>query len=258
MLPLFEQAILIGEFGSQAVKKDEAQAIHAKLSRAIVKAMGSLTAADATLVGRVDQDLKTFANTMAEVVLGSSVILRLNRDLPEAQKESLKTFADALVRVSGTIDESRLEVAIGKLAEVLLPDALEEARGVIAADNLELRDRFVHEVPQLTSIEISRKSGAGAKNEYATAARWKKSGDIFSVQHRGKEFYPAFQLQDGRPHPAVRAVLVALPPSMTAWQKAFWFVSSNGWLEDKAPVNLLDDQNALVDAAMREHEEVIG
>lgn len=46
-----------------------------------------------------------------------------------------------------------------KLAEVLLPDELAHARGALASDNLELRDRFVAEVPQLTSAEIGARAG---------------------------------------------------------------------------------------------------
>ncbi len=69
-----------------------------------------------------EQELQRFANTVAEIAFGDSVILRLHRNLSNAGKESVKTFADALVRVSGTVEESRLEAAIGKLAEVLLPD----------------------------------------------------------------------------------------------------------------------------------------
>ena len=55
---------------------------------------------------------------------------------------------------------------------------------------LELRDRFVAEVPQLTSAEIGARAGLKTKNPYATAARWKKAGDIFSVKHRNKEHFP--------------------------------------------------------------------
>ena len=61
--------------------------------------------------------------------------------------------------MSATLDESRLESAIGKLAEVLLPDELADARGALVSDSLELRDRFLAEVPQLISAEI----GAQAK-----------------------------------------------------------------------------------------------
>jgi len=39
---------------------------------------------------------------------------------------------------------------------------------------------------------------------------------------------------------------------------AFWFVSTNGWLDDKAPADVLDDPQAVVAAAGREGEEVVG
>jgi hypothetical protein len=163
-----------------------------------------------------------------------------------------------VVRVSATLDESRLEAAIGKLAEVLLPDELADARGALASDNLELRDRFIAAVRQLTSAEVGAQAGLKTKNPYATAARWKKTGDIFSVQHRGTEFFPAFQFRDGRPHPTVKKTLTALPPRLSSWQRAFWFVSTNGWLGDKAPADVLDDPKAVVAAAEREGEEVAG
>ena len=148
--------------------------------------------------------------------------------------------------------------AIEKLAEVILPDDLGDARGALAADNLNLRDTFIARVPQLTSAEVGARAGLQTKNPYATAARWKKSGDIFSVHHRGIEYFPAFQFLDGRPHPTVKKALGALPGRLSGWQRAFWFVSTNGWLDDRAPVDALDDADEVVAAARREGEEVFG
>ena len=173
----------------------------------------------------------------------------------EAQCEPFSRRSSALVLPWMRTD---LKSAISKLAEVLLPDELADARGALASDNLELRDRLIAEVPQLTSAEIGEKAGLRTKNPYATAARWKKSGDIFSVQHRGKEYFPAFQFREGRPHPTVKKALDALPSRLSPWQRAFWFVSTNGWLSDKAPADVLDDPHAVAAAAEREGEEVIG
>ena len=86
----------------------------------------------------------------------------------------------------------------------------------------------------------------------------KKSGDIFAVQHRGSEYFPAFQFQDGRPHPTVKPVLAALPASLSPWQRAFWFVSANGWLADRVPAEMLDDATPVIAAAQHEPLEVIG
>lgn len=218
------------------------------------------------LVGAIRGALQDTAPTVAvdlaaaaaDIALGQSVVLQLKPDLDEAHRSAVRAFLDMVVRVSGSLDEARLEAAIAKLAEVLLPDELADARGALASDNLELRDRFVAEVPQLTSAEIGARAGLKTKNPYATAARWKKTGDIFSVQHRGKEYFPAFQFREGRPHPTVKKVLAVLPSRLSAWQRAFWFVSTNGWLGDTVPADMLDDPKPVVVAAEREGEEVIG
>lgn len=39
----------------------------------------------------------------------------------------MRSFLEIVVRVSATLDETRLESTIGKLAEVLLPDELADA-----------------------------------------------------------------------------------------------------------------------------------
>ncbi len=200
----------------------------------------------------------TIATAVADIIAGRSVILHLNADLDAPHRAAVWIFLDQLIRVTGTLDESRQEAAIAKSAEVILPDDLAAARGALAADNLTLRDRFIAQTTPLTSAEVGERAGASSTNPYATAARWKKAGDIFSVHHRGTEYYPAFQFRDGRPHPSISKALATLPAGMSAWQRAFWFVSTNGWLDDAAPVDWLDDPNAIVSAAAREAQEVIG
>lgn len=203
-------------------------------------------------------ELKRLASAMADIATGESVILRLNPDLPSNYRKTVEMFLKTLVRVSGSLEESRLEEAINKLADVILPDELGEARGALARDNLDIRDQFIREIEQFTSAEVGIQAGSAAKNPYATAARWKKTSEIFSVQHRGTEYFPAFQFRDGRPRPAIKAALKALPQSLSAWQRAFWFVSTNGWLDNKAPVDMLDYPEKLSAAAEREGQEVVG
>jgi hypothetical protein len=45
---------------------------------------------------------------------------------------------------------------------------------------------------------------------------------------------------------------------MTPWQIAFWFVSTNGWLDGDAPKDRLDAAGQAVAAARREGEEIMG
>ncbi len=227
-------------------------------SKAFLQAVELTVPAKAELAERSAAELAELAAAFADIAVGGSVVLRLKPDLAEGQRGAVRTFLEILVRVSETLEGTRLETAIGKLAEVILPDELADARGALASDNLELRDRFISETPQLTSAEVGVRAGHQTKNPYASAARWKKSGDIFSVHHRGTEYFPAFQFRDGRPHPTVKKVLAALPNHLSAWQRAFWFVSTNGWLDDKSPAAALDDVNAMVAAAKHESQEVVG
>jgi hypothetical protein len=162
------------------------------------------------------------------------------------------------VRVTGGLGASRQEAAIAKLADILLPDDLAAARGSLAADNLDLRDRLIAQTAPLTSAQVAAQAGYRGRNPYATAARWKKAGDIFAVQHRGTEYFPAFQFRDGLPHPTIKPVLAALPAQLSPWQVAFWFVSANGWLGGRAPQEVLDDPASLIAAARQEALEVVG
>jgi hypothetical protein len=187
-----------------------------------------------------------------------SLVLELGPSASVERWTQAVAFIEKVLRATANLSAKRQEVAIAKLADVLLPDALAPARGVLASDELEIRDRFLATYPSWSSQQIHEMSGLGGSNRYATANRWKKSGDIFAVKHRDAEHFPQFQFRDGRPHPAVKAVLEALPEQMSAWQRAFWFVSTNGWLDDDAPVDRLDDRDALVAATAHEFEDVVG
>ncbi|MGG7539656.1 hypothetical protein [Rhizobium sp. Nf11,1] len=241
--------------GAVAVTLGDQPALHDRFMNAFLQTLVKLNVAPG---GKGDAELARLASAMADIATGDSVILKLKPDLPKNYRTTVETFLKTLVRVSGSLEESRLEEAINKLADVILPDELGEARGALAKDNLELRDRFIREIAQLTSAEVASLAGSSAKNPYATAARWKKAGDIFSVQHRGTEYFPAFQFSDGRPRPAIKAALATLPQSFSAWQRAFWFVSANGWLDDKTPVDMLDHPDEVVSAAEHERQEVVG
>jgi nucleoid DNA-binding protein len=151
------------------------------------------------------------------------------------------------------------EKNIDALVELYLADdPVAEARRAIETDNARERSRFLSEVACLTSKEIAQNAGHRAANASVTGSRWKQQGRIFSVPLRGSELYPAFQFREGQPHPAVAKILRELPKQMSPWQIAFWFISSNGWLRGAAPADRLDDEEAVVKAAHRESEPIIG
>jgi hypothetical protein len=45
---------------------------------------------------------------------------------------------------------------------------------------------------------------------------------------------------------------------LSDWQVAFWFVGANGWLGGREPAEVLDDGDAVVEAATHEIAEKIG
>ena len=54
------------------------------------------------------------------------------------------------------------------------------------------------------------------------------------------DYYPKYALgADLRPHLVVRKMLQFLGDTKDAWANAFWFASANGYLERKAPKELL-------------------
>ena len=131
-------------------------------------------------------------------------------------------------------------------------------RTEIEGDNAAARVHFMETVPCYTNAQLFDLVGHAAKNRNATGSRWKSDGRVFSVPFQGKEYYPAFQFQDGRPHPTIAAILSALPEGMSPWQIAFWFVSSNPSLDGEVPSRGLADLEALVQAAKKEDEAVVG
>ena len=128
----------------------------------------------------------------------------------------------------------------------------------LAVDNLELRNQYMNETPMLTAAQIQRMSGLRSKNASEPASRWKAEGKTFAVRVRGRDHYPAFQFEDGSPRPVMKAILAAVPETMTAWQKAIWFASGNGWLDGDEPRHRLDDGDSVVEAARQLAESARG
>lgn len=165
-------------------------------------------------------------------------------------------LAERLSAMVGNIRDASSNDRIEKLVELMLPvtDPVSEVRAKIEVDNAALRLRFLSEVPALTAAQIAEAAGSKASNKSATANRWKSAGQIFSVSQAGRETFPAFQFDHGEPRPIIGKLLAVLQPRNSAWETAFWFVSSNPWLDGDAPIDRLDEEGALMDAAQRAAE----
>lgn len=152
------------------------------------------------------------------------------------------------------------EAAVEKMVEALVEtqDPLAQVNGKIDAMNAAARHRFINNFLSYTAAEVAREAGSAARNRHQTASRWKAAGEIFSVPFQNLDRFPAFQFSHGQPLPVIAEILRHLPDAMSAWEIAFWFVSSNGWLGGEAPVKCLADRERVIEAARLEGETVIG
>lgn len=166
-------------------------------------------------------------------------------------------------RIEGMISRKRSEMSernIELILEALLPanDPMAAVRSKLEQDNAAARASFLQKVPCLSSEDLAEAAGHVARNRSATASRWKADGRIFAVQAKGRDLYPAFQFDDGKPKPVIARIISALPKDLGPWQLAFWFVSSNPWLGRRSPMERLSDGEAVIDAARALGEDAGG
>jgi hypothetical protein len=226
--------------GKIAVKRNlrtgPASAFASRLRNAMAKVVRSKPGAgvDDTMVVVVDTPDQTVRDTIRDIVEHVPSII-------EARQSKLTDEAiDALVSVY-------MRTAPNVEVERLLYDS-----------NAKARARFLQEWLGFTSKDLADAAGHGSKNKSMTASRWKAKGKVFSIKHGGVEYFPAFQFEDGQPLETVGKVLALLGERKSGWQLAFWFTSPNGWLDGKRPVDVIKNTKAVVQAAVREAEDIIG
>jgi hypothetical protein len=151
-----------------------------------------------------------------------------------------------------------------QLIEALMPAAVDvptPAAVLQARRNAEARTALLREFGALRSHQVAELARSRASNRAALANRWRAEQRVLAVPVADELLYPGFQFtEEGRPHPAVSPVLMALrsETSVSDWQAALWFVGANGWLGGRRPVDLLDEEpQAVVEAARREVEELV-
>jgi hypothetical protein len=168
----------------------------------------------------------------------------VQRILADAMRGLLADHA----RVAAT--RRRLEVVI----DSMLPDSVpSSAEAWHAQQNAQARAELLKEFGALTAEQVSDLAGSRAGNRSALASRWHSEGRIIGVPWHGRTLYPAFQFRDGRPSPAVeRAAAVLRDRGLSGWSLALWFLTPSGWLWDRRPVDLLDEDPERVLAAAGE------
>ena len=87
----------------------------------------------------------------------------------------------------------------------------------------------------LTAEEIGERGRFSPSNLAAPANRWKQEGKIFAIPYQGQDRFPRYGLDETfRPLPGLEPILAQLGP-ISPWRVAVWFESTNGWLENRRP-----------------------
>lgn len=178
----------------------------------------------------------------------------LQRDLVDLDDDQLvaalaTTFAGRhglrLVR-----DELMALITIG-LSATLVRDALTDAAAnraptqpdVVEQLRIEAEARArVLEQPMLEASTIADLLGSAGRNRRDAASTLRRAGRIVGVNHRGRNYYPAFQFDptSGRVRPGVEAVNKLLGARDDPWGVTSWWFSPAGRRADRhSPAELV-------------------
>ncbi|MFT3929281.1 MAG: hypothetical protein QM709_03185 [Spongiibacteraceae bacterium] len=90
---------------------------------------------------------------------------------------------------------------------------------------------------------------------------WKSSGRIFSIEHNGIEYFPAYGLDSGatcHPLQVIAKLITIFQARKTSWDIAIWCQFPNSFLAGKRPKDVLAvDPESVVDAARHEAAGVL-
>ena len=113
----------------------------------------------------------------------------------------------------------------------------------------------------ISAEDISLQQAGERSCNPADLSKWHRQRRIFSVYYHGKEYFAKYQFDaQGRPLPAIRAIIDAFGECSDTWVLAAWFHFPNGWLPSQgsctslvAPKHVLDRALEVVDAARKRH-----
>lgn len=164
-------------------------------------------------------------------------------DVPRDLKPQVESvLAELLPLVTARIKEKRqtdfnllLDVLLGgvKLRTLDIRRAQQQAKALAAVlENSEW----------LTAEEIGERGKFSPSNLAAPANRWKQEGKIFAVPYQGQDRFPRYGLDEAfRPLSGLEPVLKLFGP-ISPWRIAVWFESTNAWLDNHRPRELLGSE----------------
>lgn len=115
---------------------------------------------------------------------------------------------------------------------------------------MRLRERLIHSQPMFTATSVP---GPADRPVPTYQIRdWRHARLIFAGRFKRRDYFPAFQFENGRPKAAVEQVLklLNLVRPIDNWRVMFWFFSANAWLDrNVSPVEAIDMNHEAVFAA---------
>jgi hypothetical protein len=200
---------------------------------------------------------------------GRDVIRQLN--LSPGRRTVAVTFADneqgaAAERVIHQVVEflpqliqERQEETLKKMVNLLLTDvtpskaAREQARMLIEA-----KTAILNSGDFLPATEVAKLAGFSSTNLSVQPNKWKRSREIFAIQHGREDYLPLYALNqaDHRPRREMAEILDVFGDAKDGWGLAFWFAGINSFLDDERPQDVLaTDPERVIAAAKDEMAE---
>jgi len=155
--------------------------------------------------------------------------------------------------------QERQEETLKKVVNVLLTDvtpskaAREQARMLVEA-----KTDILNSGDFLPATDVARLAGFSASNLIVQPNKWKRTGEIFAIQHGREDYLPIYALTpDHRPRKEMAGILNIFGEAKDGWGLAFWFAALNSFLDDDRPQDVLaTDPESVIAAARDEMAEL--
>lgn len=185
--------------------------------------------------------------------------IHLQIELPAMSEPTTDTYLDCLEVLNrvflGALHQatpSSEQPATGsRLSGTLSPLTLFREATMLA----DARQLILQDGDWVTSAALSQLTGLEPAALAASLLTWLHDGRIISLNGRGQEYFPLFAfggLLQQPPTAEFSAVVKVLSEKKDDWGMAFWFASSNHFLEGKRPKDLLQSTPERVRRAAEE------
>jgi hypothetical protein len=171
----------------------------------------------------------------------------------QVQKEVSEILANLAPIVAQRVIEARHKSS-ARLLDALLEGVTPRAPDMkLARMEANAIQAILEQGVWLTAQQIGELGHFSKSNFAAPANRWKNERKLFAVEYDGQHRFPRYALDENyRPLPAVQAILLVLG-KISDWRIAAWFESSNAWLDNRRPREVLATAPEAVIAAAQQY-----